>query len=39
MHGRWKVLKNVIGKEGNISSTSCNEFIINNKLVTDQWSY
>ena len=35
MHGRWKVLKKVIGKEDNISSTSCNEFIINNKLVTD----
>ena len=27
-------MKKVIGKEDNISSTSCNEFIINNKLVT-----
>ena len=35
MHGRWEVLKKVIGKEDNISSTSCNEFIINNHLVTD----
>ena len=35
MHGRWKVLKKVIGKEDNISSTYCTEFINNNKLLTD----